>query len=81
MLKSGEIVRTGYDQYMISTGKARPVYSPDYSETASAVMARIAEKYPYIACTVLETVLMNEFLISHPLFSVIYRKKAIETLC
>lgn len=62
MLKSGEIVRTGYDQYMISTGKARPVYSPDYSETASAVMARIAEKYPYIAFTVLETVLINEFL-------------------
>ena len=62
MLKSGEIVRTGYDRYMISTGKARPVYSPDYSETASAVMARIAEKYPYIAFTVLETVLMNEFL-------------------
>ena len=62
MLRSGEIVRTGYDQYMISDGKARPVYSPDYSELAVTVMGRISEKYPHLSFSVFETVLMNEFL-------------------
>ena len=32
MLKSGEIVKTGYNQYMISTGKISPAYLPDYSK-------------------------------------------------
>jgi len=62
MLKSGGIVKTGYDQYMISAGKTRPVYSPDYSDLADKVMEQITRRFPYIAFTVFETVLLNEFL-------------------
>ena len=62
MLKSGKIIKTGYDQYMVSAEKTRPVYLPDYSELAATMMTQIAKKYPYIAFTVFETVLMNEFL-------------------
>ena len=62
MLKSGEIIRTGYDQYMMPARKIRPVYLPDYSELAVTIKNQLTEKYPYIAFTVFETVLMNEFL-------------------
>ena len=62
MLKAGEIIKTGYDQYMLRNVKIRPVYLPDYSELAGTVMEQIIVKYPYIAFTVFETVLMNEFL-------------------
>ena len=62
MIKYGEIVKTGYNQYMISTGKISPAYLPDYSKLAVTIMDQITEKYPYIAFTVFETVLMNEFL-------------------
>ena len=65
MLRSGEIVKTGYDQYMISVGKNRPVYLPDYSELATRIMAQITRKHPHMAFTVFETVLLNEFL-SYP---------------
>jgi len=62
MLKSGEIVKTGYDQYKIPAGKTSPVYLPEYSELAATIMNQVSEKYPYIAFTVFETVLLNEFL-------------------
>ena len=54
--------KTGYNQYIISTGKNSPAYLPDYSKLAVTIMDQIAEKYPFIAFTVFETVLMNEFL-------------------
>ena len=62
LLKTGEIVKTGYDQYMVSVGNTKPVYSPVYSEAASTIMTRITEKFPFIAFTIFETTLMNEFL-------------------
>ena len=62
MMKAGDVIRTGYDQYIISDGMPRRIYSPEYSELALSVLARVTERYPYIAFTVFETVLLNEFL-------------------
>ena len=62
MLHSGSIIRTGYNEYQIPDGREKKIYRPLYSEPASALMARVAEKYPFVSFTVFETVLMNEFL-------------------
>lgn len=62
MLKEKGIKRTGYYQYMISDENDLPVYQPEYSRLASEIAEMVAGKYPHIAFTVFETVLMNEFL-------------------
>lgn len=62
MLKSGEIIRTGYDEYMVAVGNSLPEYLPTYTSFASALSKKIADKFPYIGFTVFETVLMNDFL-------------------
>ena len=48
MLRAGEIIKIGYDQYMLGNVKIRPVYLPDYSELAGTVMEQIIVKYPYM---------------------------------
>lgn len=62
MLKSGEIIRTGFDEYKVLEGNELPEYHPVYSDFAAALMNKTAEKYPYIGFTVFETVLLNDFL-------------------
>lgn len=62
MLNSGEIIRTSFDEYMVSAGKSLPEYLPTYTQLASDLLERVAAKFPYIGFTVFETVLMNDFL-------------------
>ncbi|MBQ7563876.1 MAG: hypothetical protein IJT16_07790 [Lachnospiraceae bacterium] len=62
MLKSGEIIRTGFDEYMVASGNSLPEYLPAYTPLASGLLMKVADKFPYIGFTVFETVLMNDFL-------------------
>ena len=62
MLKSGEIIRTGFDEYMVAAGNSLPEYLPVYTSPASGLLKKVTHKYPYIGFTVFETVLMNDFL-------------------
>ncbi len=62
MLKSGEIIRTARNVYMVPDGKEKRIYCPIYSDLASKLISQIAEKYPTIQFTVFETGLMNVFL-------------------
>ena len=62
MLKSGEIIRTGFDEYMVAAGNSLPEYLPIYTPFASDLSERVARKFPHIGFTMFETVLMNDFL-------------------
>ena len=62
MLQSGSIVKTGYNEYRIPDGREKKIYTPFYSELASALLAQVSEKFPLVSFTVFETVLMNDFL-------------------
>nr|MBQ4457610.1 hypothetical protein [Clostridia bacterium] len=62
MLKSGEIIKTARNVYMVPDGKEKQIYRPIYSDLASKLILQIAEKYPTIQFTVFETGLMNDFL-------------------
>lgn len=62
MVQSGKLVRTGFDEYKLPGDLQRPIYLPDYTDSAKALMEQIAEKYPCSQFTVFETSLMNEFL-------------------
>ncbi|MBR1764959.1 MAG: hypothetical protein IJ746_06145 [Ruminococcus sp.] len=62
MVKSGMIVKKGYDEYALPDEKELSVYEPVYSETALELGERIIKRFPYVQFTVFETVLMNEFL-------------------
>ncbi|MBQ8996208.1 MAG: hypothetical protein IJ091_10380 [Oscillospiraceae bacterium] len=62
MLKSGMLVRVGYDAYLRADGKPLCVYSPDYSERASELICNVADRFPHVQFTVFETALLNEFL-------------------
>ena len=61
LVKCGKLVHVGRNQYALSDRK-KAVYSPMYSQYASDIMDRIANKYPAIGFTVFESVLLNEFL-------------------
>lgn len=62
MLKTGEIIKTARNVYMVPDGKEKRIYRPVYSDLVSKLMMQIAEKYPSIQFTMFETGLMNEFL-------------------
>lgn len=62
MLKSGEIIRTGFDEYRVAEGNVLPEYHPAYSEISSELLGITTEKYPYVGFTVFETILLNDFL-------------------
>ncbi len=62
MLKSGKIIRNGFDEYMLPEGNMLPEYIPSYSSFSNFLMEKISDKYPYVGFTVFETVLMNDFL-------------------
>ena len=48
MLKSGEIIRTARNAYMVPDGAEKRIYRPIYSVLASKLILQIAEKYPSI---------------------------------
>lgn len=62
LVRDGALARLGYDSYSISSALPKDEYIPVYSDTAEGLIRLISEKYPYVQFTVIETVLMNEFL-------------------
>lgn len=62
LLKSGKIIRTGFDTYVIADGRNTAEYLPIYSEHAIKLIQQVESRYPFTGFTVFETVLMNEFL-------------------
>ena len=62
LVKSGKIIKTGYNEYALPGGIVLPVFEPSYSELAVNLAEVIRKQYPYVQFTLFETVLMNEFL-------------------
>lgn len=62
LIRQGNIVRKGYDEYCKADGTDRSAYSPAYSEEAINITAKISAVFPYVAFTVFETGLLNSFL-------------------
>jgi len=62
LIRTGSLIRRGYDSYSLSSDSNDDKYLPIYSDRAKEVSGLISEKYPYLQFTVFETVLMNEFL-------------------
>ena len=62
MLRSGSIVKTGYNEYRIPDGREKKEYNPFYSDVSSVLLKQVSEKYPLVSFTVFETALMNDFL-------------------
>lgn len=56
------LVRLGYDAYSRPDSSTKKEYNPLYSDLALEVMNQIEQMYPYVAFTVFETVMMNDFL-------------------
>lgn len=62
LTSNGDLIKTGYNSYVLSLDLPVNKYSPNYSESSLQLIKLIQEKYPYIQFTVFETVMMNEFL-------------------
>lgn len=62
LVRDGQLTRIGYDAYTGPDSSLKKDYDPLYSELALELIEKINEKFPYVAFTVFETVLMNEFL-------------------
>lgn len=62
MLKSGHIIRTGFNEYKAEEKNGLQVYDPSYSEAASELLMKLDAGFPDVGFTVFETVLLNEFL-------------------
>ena len=61
-LKSGSLIKTGYNEYRIPNDTAISAYMPQYSEVSANIINFLSDTYPYVSFSVFETVLMNEFL-------------------
>ena len=62
LVRDGDIIRLGYNEYSRSDRPPKKEYYPLYSGLASELKNNIHDRYPYIVFTVFETVLMNDFL-------------------
>lgn len=62
LIRQGDIVKKGYDEYRKADGNDRSVFFPAYSEDAIHIIETISMKFPYVSFTVFETVLLNSFL-------------------
>ena len=62
LVREGRIIRLGYDAYAGPDSSNKKEYRPRYSELALGLINQISEKYPFLAFTVFETVMMNDFL-------------------
>ena len=62
LVRDGQIIRLGYDAYSGPDSSPKKEYQPLYSDLALELINQINEKYPYVAFTVFETVMMNDFL-------------------
>ena len=61
-LKSGKLIKTGYDEYRMPDEITILPYQPQYSEMAVNIITYLSDLYPYVSFSVFESVLMNEFL-------------------
>ena len=61
-VRDGRLFRNGYDAYSLPSDVSFKEYIPHYSNEAQKLIEDIANSYPYVAFTVFETVLMNDFL-------------------
>lgn len=62
LVRDGQIIRLGYDAYSGPGSSPKKEYQPLYSDLALELLNQINKKYPYVAFTVFETVMMNDFL-------------------
>lgn len=64
LIRSGSIIKLGYDSYTVSTNVNAPKekYVSAYTDVAKCLTTTLADKYPYVQFTVFETTLLNEFL-------------------
>ena len=62
MLQSGMLVRSGYDSYYRSESTVKPIYIPTYTMESLRLIDFVENAYPDVRFTVIETVLLNEFL-------------------
>ena len=62
MIKCGQLVKVGYNQYRCPGDDIKEVYVPKYSEAAQKVIDLLEEHFPNIKVTLFESVLLNEFL-------------------
>ena len=62
LVNSGLLCHEGRDQYHLSSGEDKALYTPNYSESSLSVKEKTAKKYPRIGFTVFESILLNEFL-------------------
>lgn len=62
MLRSGMLVRSGYNSYLRPSECTKTVYMPAYSEESQLLLKKVAEQFPQVKFTIFETVLLNEFL-------------------
>ena len=61
LVKRGNLVHVGRNQYIISDRK-KDHYYPEYSQSAVGIINKIVGKYPAVGFTVFESTLLNEFL-------------------
>ncbi|MBQ9329082.1 MAG: hypothetical protein IJ225_11205 [Solobacterium sp.] len=61
-MRNSKIIKLGYDAYSGPDSLPKKKYQPLYSDLALELINQINEKYPYVAFTVFETVMMNDFL-------------------
>ena len=62
LLSTHRLYRIGYDTYSVVLPERLTEYHPFYSDKAVKIMRKIANRYPDIAFTVFESILLNEFL-------------------
>ena len=62
MLRSGELIRSGYNSFCRTDNSLKPIYLPAYSEGSIQLIEKVKQAYPYVQFTVFETALLNEFL-------------------
>ena len=62
LLKKQSIFKVSHDSYAKAPCQKKPIYKPDYSDLALAVMKVLGKKYPDMDFVVFESALLNEFL-------------------
>ena len=62
LIRDGRLFRHGYDAYSLPNGGEVEEYRPLYSDEAQGLINAIVDRFPNVAFTVFETVLLNDFL-------------------
>lgn len=62
LVSCGSLHKSGRDRYSLPQSSHKDRFTPVYSDKASDIKEVIEKSFPYVAFTVFETSLMNEFL-------------------